>query len=265
MSVQKDPSGRRYVQAEVEVPGSVEEVWAAIATGPGVSSWFVPCEGGGAVGETVTTHFGPGMDSTAKVTEWEPMKRFAAESGDLGPNAPSLATEWSVEARDGGTCIVRVVHSLFADTDDWDNQLNGIEAGWPAFFRILRLYLEHFRGRQGSMFRAMGMTPEAEPAAWAKVGSALELGVAKPGDRLSTQRLTGVLEAPAEGGHPHQVLLRLEQPGPGIAHLFSLQIGPTVVICLSIYLYGMEAGALEADWQDWMSGLFPPPSGKPNC
>jgi hypothetical protein len=42
-----------------------------------------------------------------------------------------MATEWFVEALDGGTCIVRVVHSLFADTDDWNNQLTSTESGWP--------------------------------------------------------------------------------------------------------------------------------------
>lgn len=39
-------------------------------------------------------------------------------------------------------CLVRVVHSLFAETDDWDNQLTGVESGWPSFFRILRMYLD---------------------------------------------------------------------------------------------------------------------------
>src|SRR5919198_898118 len=125
MSVKKDPSGRRSVQVEVEVPGTPEQVWEAIATGPGVSSWFVPTE----VRDdgTVVAHFGPGMESVAKVTAWEPPHRFAAESADLGPEAPSIATEWIVEARSGGTCIVRVVHSLFAATDDWDNQLESFE------------------------------------------------------------------------------------------------------------------------------------------
>ena len=44
MSVKKEASGRRSVQVEVEVPGTPEEVWQAIATGPGISSWFVPTE-----------------------------------------------------------------------------------------------------------------------------------------------------------------------------------------------------------------------------
>jgi hypothetical protein len=36
MSVKKEPFGRRWVQVEVEVPGTAEEVWQAIATGPGI-------------------------------------------------------------------------------------------------------------------------------------------------------------------------------------------------------------------------------------
>ncbi len=44
MSLKKEPSGRRSVHLEVEVPGTPEEVWQAIATGPGISSWMVPAE-----------------------------------------------------------------------------------------------------------------------------------------------------------------------------------------------------------------------------
>src|SRR3989442_4659496 len=41
-------------------------------------------------------------------------KNFAAE-GSWGPNSPTVATEWIVEARGGGTSMVRVVHSVFAE------------------------------------------------------------------------------------------------------------------------------------------------------
>jgi hypothetical protein len=30
------------------------------------------------------------------------------------------------------------MHSLFASTDDWDNQLDDLEQGWPTYSRILR-------------------------------------------------------------------------------------------------------------------------------
>ncbi len=90
MSVKKDASGRRSVQAEVEVPGTPEEVWQAIATGPGITSWFVPSEVEEREGGAAVSHFGPGtsMDSVSTITAWDPPHRFATESQDLGPNAP---------------------------------------------------------------------------------------------------------------------------------------------------------------------------------
>src|SRR6516225_3897944 len=154
MSVKIDPSGRRSIQVEVEVPGTPEQVWEAIATGAGVSSWFVPTEMEGRVGGIMTCHFAPGMDSKATITSWDPPHRLTADSESFCPGGPTVATEWTVEARSGGTCVVRVVHSLFASTGDWDDQLEGTESGWPAFFRILRLYLTHFRGQDCAMFMA---------------------------------------------------------------------------------------------------------------
>lgn len=122
MPVKKDASGHRSVQAEVEVPGTPEQVWQAIATGPGISSWFVPSEVEERVGGAVTSSLGPGMDSLSTITAWEPPHRFAANSGeDMGPDHPTIATEWIVEARSGGICVVRVVHSWFTSRDDWDD------------------------------------------------------------------------------------------------------------------------------------------------
>lgn len=71
MSVKKEASGRRSIELEVEVPGSPEEVWQAIATGPGISSWFVPTEFNERDGKPVSVklNFGPGMDATSTVTE----------------------------------------------------------------------------------------------------------------------------------------------------------------------------------------------------
>ena len=72
--------------------------------------------------------FGPsaGMESLSTVTAWDPPHRFAADSrDDMGPDDPTVATEWIVEARSGGACVVRVVHSWFTSSDDWDDQFEG--------------------------------------------------------------------------------------------------------------------------------------------
>src|SRR5205085_12518784 len=72
MSVKVESSGRRSIQVEVEVPGTPEEVWQAIASGPGISSWFAPTEFEERDGLPValTVNLGPGMESRSVVTAW---------------------------------------------------------------------------------------------------------------------------------------------------------------------------------------------------
>jgi len=93
-----------------------------------------------------------------------------------------MATEWTVEAKAGGTCIVRVVHSLFAETDDWDNQLEGTEHGWPGFFRTLRIYLTHFRGQRSASCRRWP-PPRDGSEAWETLTAALGLKGLSVGQR----------------------------------------------------------------------------------
>ncbi len=265
MSVKRDASGRKSVQVEVEVPGTPEEVWRAIATGPGISSWFVPTEVEERAGGVIKASFGPGIDSLSTITVWDPPRRTVSESQDLGPGAPPVATEWIVEARSGGTCIVRVVHSLFATTDEWDDQLEGWGHGWPAFFRILRLALAHFAGQRSSAMQLMGAAPEPRSEAWAALTGALGLARAAQGQRVGTRagapRLAGLVERVGEAAYPEELLLRLDEPAPGIAHLFAMAMGGQVCLSLRFYLFGDAAPAAvlrdEPVWRAWMSRRFP--------
>src|SRR5947208_810577 len=129
MSVKKEASGRRSIQVEVEVPGTPEQVWQAIASGPGISSWFAPArfEESDGLPVALTLTLAPGIETRAVVTNWDAPRKFATEGESWFPGSPPIANEWTVEARAGGVCIVRVVQSLFASTDDWDDQLIGAE------------------------------------------------------------------------------------------------------------------------------------------
>lgn len=267
MSVKKEASGRRSVQIEVEVPGTPEEVWQAIATGPGISSWFVPARSEERQGGQLVCTFGPGMDCASTITSWQPLKRFVAE-GDMGaPGSPKMATEWSVEARAGGTCLVRVVHSLFADTDDWDNQLEGMEQGWPTYFRILRMYLADFKGMPCSAMQLVGFSPDPESKAWENAGGGLGLLKVTEGQQWTApdglSRMAGVVESVGRGMHPNTVLLRLEAPAPGAAYVGAFSCGGMVMVCMSVYLYGAKAKAAvdrdEPVWQKWIGERFPMP------
>ncbi len=268
MSVKKEPSGRRSIQVEVQVPGTPEEVWQAIATGPGISAWFTPAEfeeqGGKPV--AVTLNFGPGMESRSVVTAWDPPRMFAKEGDGWAPGSPPIATEFSVEARAGGVCVVRVVQSLFASTDDWDKQLEGSESGWPGAFRILRLYLTHFRGQRSTIMQFKAVVAGTAAEVWATMTAALGLNGVAAGQSWAVPAgvpaLGGVVEHVSQS--PYGALLRLDQPGPGVAALFIMTIGDSVMAAFTFYLYGDQAAGTAARetplWQAWIENRFPMPT-----
>jgi len=184
-------------------------------------------------------------------------------AGPEGTGYPALGTEWSVEARSGGVCVIRVVHSLFASTDDWDNQLTSIESGWPTYFRILRLYLEHFQGQGCSNVQLMAMAPQPLAAAWESLVSALGLAGVGQGERWSTPAgvppLAGKVEQTGEDAHRFEIL-RLNEPSPGIALLQAQPAGEQTYLWLNLYLYGDRGAAAAAQdeplWTAWLTERF---------
>jgi hypothetical protein len=205
------------------------------------------------------------MESRSVVTAWDPPRRFAAQGEGWG-GSPPIATEWTVESRGGGICVVRVVHSLFATTDDWDNQLEGTESGWPGFFRILRIYLTHFRGQRSAIMQFMAPVAATEAEAWQTLTAALGLKSVSAG-----QRWTAPAGVPALGGvveqisqSPFTALLRLDKPGAGTAAVSAANCGGPIMVTLSFYLYGNQAaGAVAREtplWQAWIQERFPMPS-----
>ncbi len=268
MSVKKEPNGRRSVQVEVEVPGTPEEVWQAIATGPGISSWFVPAEFEMRDGKPVAAklNFGPGMETSSPVTGWDPPRKWTAESAGWVPGSPPIADEWTVEARGGGICVVRIVHSLFASTDDWDNQLEGTESGWPAFLRTLRIYLTHFRGQRSATMKWMANVAGTETEAWKTFTAALGVQGVNVGQRWAAPAgvpaLSGVAEYVSQS--PYDVLLRVDKPGPGVAALGAFSMGGQSMVALGFYLYGDQAAGNAAReqplWDAWIQKHFPTPT-----
>jgi uncharacterized protein YndB with AHSA1/START domain len=272
MSVKREASGRRSIQVEIEVPGTPEEVWQAIATGPGISSWFVPAEFEERDGKPVAVKldFGPGMESRSVVTSWDPPRMFVREGAGWVPGSPPIATEFSVEARAGGVCVVRVVQSLFSSTDDWDGQLIGAEEGWPGIARILRLYLTHFRGQRSAIMKVMAPVAGTAAEAWATLTAALGLNGVGAGQGWAVPagvpELGGVVERVSES--PYGALLRLDKPGPGTAALGTIEFGDSVMAALTIFLYGDQAAGTVARetplWQAWMQERFPHLAGTDN-
>lgn len=267
MSVKKEPNGRRSVEIEIEVPGTPEEVWRAIASGPGISSWMVPAEFEEKDGKPVAVKmtFGPGMEVRQPVKVWDPPRTWVSESEGVA-GSPSNANEWYVEARGGGVCVVRFVQSLFASTDEWDNQLEAGHAAFLAFFRALRIYLTHFRGQSSTIMQFVVPVAGTEAEAWDALTTAVGVKGLTVGQRWAAREgvpaFGGVAEYYTES--PYDALLRLDKPGPGIAALGAFNCGGPSMVALNFYLYGDQAAAIVAHetplWQAWFQEHFPMPS-----
>lgn len=261
MSVDRSVPGRRSVRVEAEVPGTPEQVWQAIATGPGISSWFVPCKVDGRAGGALTLQWAPGMESTAKITTWEPPHRLVAEDR-WGPDAPLMATEWTVEARGGGACVVRVVHTMMTDSDDWNDHLESTETGWPLFFVVLRNYLRHFQGQPSASMVLMANTTGSPEQAFAALCQELGIAPAAPGKRArTTTKGAPAFAGVVESSGPTKLLLRVDQPAPGVVAVGAHDCNGAVQCNLFAYLYGDRATAVAERerplWSAWLQERFP--------
>ena len=264
MSVKVD-GDRRSVEFNLEVDGTPEEVWAAIATGPGISSWLMPAELETRDGKpgALKMSFGPGMEMSSRVTAYDAPTCFAMEADSMMPGSPPIAAEWHVQAQAGGTCKVRIVQSLFASTDEWDGQLEALDSGWSAFLATLRIYLKHFRGKRSTLRRFMYPTTGSEAEGWKTLTQALGLEGASAGQRWATPAgapaASGVAEYVNDG--PNDVLLRLDSPGAAIAAFGTVNMGGPTMVGMNLYVYGDDVAAAAeregAAWERWMQQRLP--------
>lgn len=250
----------RSIELEVEVDGTPEEVWRAIATGPGISSWYVPHVVEEREGGTALASFGdaPEMQIPGRVAAWEPPRRIVFDGGD---GVGGLAFEWLVEAREGGTCIVRLVNSGFGDGGEWDDQYDGMAEGWQLFLFNLQLHCRHFRGQEAVSMLPMAGTSLSRSEAWTKLCTELHIPVTPAlGDRIVAN--TG--DGPGLAGTvvkvtPNSVALVLDEPAPGTAFLAAEGGGEGCGVSVWSYLYGPDASAtIDRDrprWQSWLDGF----------
>jgi hypothetical protein len=236
-----------------------------------VPTEFEVKEGGAGKPVSVKTNFGPGMEMTSPVTDWNPPLKWAFQTESPIPGTPPGACEWSVESRGGGKCIVRIVQSLFASTDDWDNQLEAGTAAWAGFLRTLQIYLTHFRGQSSVQMKYVVPVPGSDAEAWDTAIAVLGLKGVKVGQRLASPgggasegipAFSGVVEYYTE--NPYDALLRIDKPGPGVAALGAFNCGGPSMVALAFYLYGDQAAKTVARetplWDAWFQKRFPMPA-----
>ena len=265
MPLKKDGTAKRWVEMEFLAPGTPEQVWQAMATGPGNAAWFINATIEERVGGALRFEFGPEMHSSGEVTVWEPPHRFGYVETEWNEGAPPVATEITIASRSGGRCVVRMVHTLFSSSDAWDDQMEGFEEGWPGFFDVLRVYLSHFAGRKAASFQAMAMGIAGDGLTiWRRLTDELGLAGANVGEHRKTpprpETLSGVVETVHQTPKIRTVMMRLDAPAPGIALIGIHASAAGIHASLSMFLYG-EEGAAQAEaserlWRDWFAKTF---------
>ena len=248
-----------------EMPGTPAQVWDAIATANGISSWFLETDLEERLGGTIVTHMGEDASSEGTVTGWEPQRRFAYEEPDWaslaqheGADVTPLATEFLVEAQSGGTCIVRVVSSAFGTGADWEGEFLGeMERMWRPFFDRLRLYLTHFPGQM--VTRMEVEVPFAGAAEPVSVAMRQTLGIRDVGDELAVRDLRGRVESVDD----IQALVRLSAPVPGLLAFGAYRTGEDKAAgAVHGHLFSDDAPAFvereRPAWKAWLEGLAVP-------
>ena len=116
----------------------------------------------------MTFSWGGGMEFTTPIKAWEPLKNLQTgeDREKDGVNFP-IKIDYFIESEKGVTRL-RLVHSGFGDTADWDNEIAGYEDGWGMFMAILAHRLRHANQAvcQATVYRSVPL-PRAE--AWAKL------------------------------------------------------------------------------------------------
>lgn len=249
------------LEFSVEVPGTPEEVWQAVATAVGMSAWFLPTELEEREGGAVHFSMGPDMGSDGHVTAWEPPRRLVYEEDwaalmGQDPDALSpLTSEFVVEAQSGGTCVVRVTSSGFGtgaawEADWWDD----MGASWIPQFDKLRLYLAHFAGQPATTMEAVATRPVEADALWSTLSTALALG--EEGASVELRGATGVVERVGD----RQALIRLTAPVPGLLQAAVHAMGDAEAMAyVSAYLFSPDAADYvqreQPAWRAWLARL----------
>ena len=259
------PDDGRSIELEVEVTGRPEEVWRAVATGPGISSWFVPHTHEERAGATGTASFGPEpeMQVSGRVAVWEPPRRVVFDGGE---GVDGLTFEWTVEPRGENSCAVRLVNSGFGTGDEHDAQYDATTEGWRLFMFNLRLHLEHFAGQSATAVLPVALWAGPREAAW----EALLGGLGIPALPVVGERLeVTAAGAPALAGtvvdvDRRWVALLVDRPAPGTAFLAVEGDGEHVTVSIWSYLYGPEGAAAAARddprWRQWLTDRAATPS-----
>jgi len=235
---------------EIEFPVSPETVWNAIATGPGLSSWFMGAtEVDPEEGVVRTTMGSYSQEST--IVDYEPGQHFSfkgAESAD----GRFFAIEFLIEARSSGSTVLRIVSSGFLPADDWEAEFEAMQAGSRFYRHTLAQYLTYFAGRPGIAVTASAPFGDLDRR-WDAMRADLGVtGSESAGDRV-TLTPTGLLPIDGVVGSAGPEALGVRTADA----LYRFHRGYYAAGVGHHLFAPSDAAASTRDWQGWLDTVAP--------
>jgi uncharacterized protein YndB with AHSA1/START domain len=231
----------------IEVPATPAQVWDAIATGPGIDSWFMgrnEVEGNTAVRQG----FGEYQPDMA-VTDWDPPNRFRYTT-PTGPDGRFVAFEFLVQGRDSASTVLRVVNTGFLPGDDWADEFEAMTMGGQLFWTTLGTYLHHFAGRFATPLTVFGPEVDDWAQAWETLGKAMNLaGRPSTGDHVAFE-VDGIGHVDGEVYLVNDHIIGL-RTGEAFYRFLKGFHGP--LIGSHICFTEIDADAAEHAWRTWLT------------
>ncbi|MGW4485197.1 SRPBCC family protein [Amycolatopsis sp. NPDC004368] len=238
------------VAKQVELPASPEAVWDAVATGPGIDSWFMGKHEVDAGAQRIRFTMGE-FTSEAEITTWDPPHRFAYR-GAAAPDGSFDAFEFLVEAAEGGTSVLRFIHHGFTAQDWGEEYHESFGRGWDMYLHTLGQLLEHFPGRRARYVIASGPESSAKPEAWAKLVRAL--GLPESPQAGQPVRFTADGIGPVEGvldySTPHYAGIRTQDALYRFHERSTL--GMPIALGHHLFAAGADVEQETKAWQAWL-------------
>lgn len=183
----------RSIELEIQIDAPISAVWNALTDPEKLANWF-PREASGTTGKggAVTLTWDDDCEWTTNIDVWEPDAHLRWVDSPSSGDAPEVAIDFHLEVR-GGATFVRLVHSGFSASSDWDDSYEATKGGWTYFLDNLRHYLQRHPESAREMVWVRRATRRPRPEVWVTVfgpdglhldGQPEDLGV---GDRYSGQ------------------------------------------------------------------------------
>ena len=227
---------------EVVLPAGPEQVFAAITSG--TAGWMFP----------VDVDPGASAPGVGKPDiTWDPPNHFAVRvEGDDGW---FNALDYIIEARDGGTAVLRYVHSgIFVG--DWDDQYDGVGKHTDFYLHSLGQYLRYFPGRSAAYIALSGPVNSAGARSFETLKGAIGVSDASgAGDSVRIE-VPGLdpIDAVVDYINPYFLGLRTDE---ALYRFYGRNaFGGTVDAAHHLFADGVDKAKTEQAWRTWLDGVY---------